>query len=86
MPYNVNFDWILDNSRFGREVYFDLCQKSMMKLLCKNSKWLKEVNALNINHTRHTQAICWQQSTNFLSVFEHFVGLVLNTMCRSDPS
>ena len=24
---------------------------------------------------KHTQTICWQQPTNFLSVFDHFVGL-----------
>ena len=26
---------------------------------------------------KHTQIICWQQLTNCLSVFDHFVGLAL---------
>ena len=26
---------------------------------------------------KHTQAICWQQSTNYLSVFDHSVELEL---------
>ena len=26
---------------------------------------------------KHTQTICWQKPTNCLSVFDHFVGLML---------
>ena len=26
---------------------------------------------------KHTQSICWQQPTNCLNVFDHFVGLAL---------
>ena len=29
---------------------------------------------------KHTQTICRQQPTNYLSLFEHFVGLVLKEL------
>ena len=47
-------------------------------------KWntdLKWVNHLKRQHhkmVKHTQSIRWQKPANFLSVFEHFVGLALN--------
>ena len=31
---------------------------------------------------KHTQTICRQQLTNFLSVFDHFVGLALKGLRR----
>ena len=29
---------------------------------------------------KHSQTICWQQTTNCLSVFDDFVGLVLKSL------
>ena len=35
-------------------------------------------NTLGINHRKRTQAIRRQQLTNYLNVFDHFVGLAFN--------
>ena len=33
---------------------------------------------------KHYQTILWQQQTNSLSVFDHFVGLVLENLKKCD--
>ena len=48
-------------------------------------------NAITINNqlykmVKHTQTICRQQPANCLTVFDHFVGLVLKGLTGREPN
>ena len=65
--------------------------ESMRKTIMM-TKWtkyfIKPLKHQSHKMVKHTQLICWQQPTNCLSVFDHFVGLALNGLeiYLSDPS
>ena len=57
--------WLAENLKFA-ETIKNVRKKLHLSPLCANTKKVK-----------HTQTICRQQPTNFLSVFDHFVKLAL---------
>ena len=64
----------------------------LMRKTIMMTKWtkyfIKPLKHQSHKMVKHTQLICWQQPTNCLSVFDHFVGLALNGLeiYLSDPS
>ena len=60
--------------------FFSYCLKYYLKFIDYGSFWTLVIQPFKCQPhkmVKHTQTVRWEQQTNCLSVFEHFVGLAL---------
>ena len=69
--------WDFDSEQWG-----DCCSSALEKNLGESYQPFKRQPHKMV---KHTQAICRQQPTNFMSVFDHFAGLALKGLTWKQP-